>query len=231
MAERKLSGTTIFVDLDGTQNRFQIGPFPFPVVSIGTMKHLLKRDFPAEPKTGEDFPYIIEGNLKEKLDHIWHSDRPLTTDSADGLQILAYMRDMFPGSGISIEVLSGRKRHLHDMTRRVLSERRIKGYYDAINLNTFHGSVVFKEKAGNGALIAGRKNVVLIDDDLAAADRFAGLQEFCHPGQNVLVELIDNPSNHPWLVRRSGYEMPDNIQRARTFLQAATNIRDRLLAF
>lgn len=224
--EREL---TIFVDLDGTQNRVsRICNVPVPVFSVGTMVSLLCRDFSVPPTKRPLREVVVRGGLMERLNIWFHGTRPLTDDSEQGLRALADMRDTFRNMGkeIRIEVLTGRQPYLHGLTHRQLRPRTegIYRYFDDVRLNTFDTSTGFKEieieiEVGKG------RNVVLIDDDEMASQKAARVQNLCQPGQKVEVFEIANISNCNWLLRHARVERPDNMTRVSRFSQAAIMIR------
>ena len=202
----------IFCDIDRTQN---IAP-----PSVKTTFSLLRGGLDVPPPDQVLQEARFKGRVLGGLNLAWHWIRPFTKDSRLGLEILrqaAYETDR----KVRLAVLSGRDPGLHQMTLgRLRGSGRMKYFNKEVYLSTVNSSSGFKEFKGDEELQKGN-SVVLIEDDLAAALRFGRLRERCEDGQNVLVLLLSNISNHPWLLRRAHIELPDNVYLMPSFKQGA----------
>lgn len=198
----------VLYDIDGTQN---IAPPPFK-----TMFSLLTGKLTI-PEFGRPLKPAKPSGM---VNLFWHQIRPFTEDSRVGLEIIQQAASETERT-IRQVVLSGRDPGLHNMTRQQLHVIGRTECFDEICLSDVGSSSGFKESKAAEEVAKGH-SVVLFEDDVAAALRVVRLQEKCQDGQVVWAYLLQNISNHPWLLRRGHLQLPNNIERVSSF-QAGTN--------
>jgi hypothetical protein len=206
-------------DLDGVHFKA-----PVPVNSALT----LLRGHELVPSTSPELKLkVARSGIRAGTSAVWNRlwySRPFTSESRMLLEMFrdagrAHHRD------IKIAMLSGREVELHAMTKKRLSDRYgdlIDGYY----LNESTSASGWKETVVK-ALVASGNSVVHIDDDLKPAIRVARVNEGYHDPR-VLVYLVRNLSNRPWLLNRGGIMLPDNVVPVSTLREAGTDFTRRL---
>lgn len=223
----------ILHDIDGTQNRLPFLPFPSPP-PLKSLFNLVRRRFRIPPVDELLKPAKPKRNLIiRKLEHFWHGIRPFTKDSEKGLELLKeVIGEVSPIREIRQGVLSGRVPDLHELTRTQLrGSNRLGRYFDEgeIHLSTAASSSGFKESVGDQKLREPNPvgSLVLFEDDIAAAMRFARLQNK-YTQQQVLVFLLGNISNHPLLLRWAGVKLPENVILVKSFQEGAKDLASRV---
>lgn len=194
-----------------------------------SVPELGKRLKPYEPK-----PLLVDAIVARLVTP--HDRRPLMVGAARGLRVF---REVAERQSIQMiqGVLSGRDLPLHAITREWLYKNGLLGELldeDSICLNTWRSSSLSKEISTYQA--AGKfHSVTHCDDDLLAAQRVGQINgriistEYGQSNQaNVLVYLIRNWSNNPWLLRWAGVELEDNVVPVRNLTEAAGDYEKRL---
>ena len=211
-------GITVFVDIDGTQNRLAPPPVKTAVALFRGKLTLPLKDKPlegAKPKRG----------VGRMLSLFLHGIRPFSRSSQEGLEIFKQTAQATERT-IKLAVISGREFELHEMTRRRLLKAGRMDYLEEVRLSTVKSSSGFKEyeirqevEKGNAA--------VLVEDDLLAALRVERINED-YEDNPVLVYLLRNPSNAQWLRRRGNVELPENVVPVGSFQEAANDFAIRV---
>lgn len=206
---------------------------PFPVV---TARKLIGGDLglPEARPVKEDFskpnPVVL---LAERLHFpvISHSSRAAKPDTLIGLEAFRNIAGD-QGRDLTFGVLTGRTREKHDLTRRQLEEMGYMEYFNSHNLflNPGKSSIDWKVKKAEWYLYCGY-NVVHIDDDLRPILSIARLEEQfkSENGHRVLLYLVNNISNHPRLLKRAGIELPENVVRVNSHIEAASDFEARVI--
>lgn len=212
----------IFNDRDGTTHW---GPPPF-----ATLRRLFFKKLEIPPVGTKLEPAKPKNALLNALNVAWHYHRRIKPDAEKGLDLLKKVAEIeFEERKITLAVLSGRDPGLHNITTRSIESSGHLRFFDPghIFLNTSHSSAGFKEDIGMKAVLRG-SNIVLFEDDIVAAIRFSRVQKFCEPDQKVLVYLLRNISNHPWLLTRAGVLVPNNVTLVDNYLEGALDLSSKV---
>lgn len=120
---------------------------------------------------------------------------------------------------LRMAALTGRLRDQHEVTRAKLQASGYMDYFDDLYLNEWTTTTAWKESVVRRLVLEG-SNVVHLEDDLKAALAVARTADGV-PGAAVQVYLVRNASNSSRLLRRAGIELPANVTRVHSLMDAA----------
>lgn len=169
-------------------------------------------------------PRSSKSSLKKTtlLELIFHRIRPIKEKPGESIQFFKMIAAENDRS-LQIWINSGRPEEMRAITLALLKRGGVE--VDGVHLNNGNGSIDSKVEKAKNFLEQGLA-LVHIDDDVRPVIKIAELDKK-YPGR-VLVYLTENSSNHPYLVKRAGQELPANIVRVRNLLDAAKDFEKKL---
>lgn len=209
-------------DLDGVQF---VAPPP-----LRTTRRLWQGDLalplPEDDLIGE---YRKPTSLAERFSSQWsiffHQIRPIRQDGLEGLKFFRLAAEA-QERNLSLVALSGREKDKHDMTEAKLNEAGYWEHFVCLFLNQGNKSARWKRLVVK-TLVEEGLNVIHIEDDIRAGFHIASLAEL-YPEAKIQVYVLRNLSNHPWLLKRAGVSLPNNLQLVNSFKEAAYDFAQKL---
>lgn len=169
----------------------------------GTLPQIVNEIKPYMPPTG------IYNRGLARLSYIVHRYRPFYPDGLSGLKKFKETGKLYSRT-LLFAALSGREIDKHEMTKRSLLKAGYGDYITEWMLNKGTSATAWKEKQIRTKVNEGY-TVVHLEDDTKTACCVARVNDEFAGETRVIVYLLSNLTNKPWLLRKAGIKLPSNI--------------------